>query len=360
MENPLDSGNGRNRGQGEHRNGPGFDHQSIVHVEHVDEPAMMKRLCASMFLVLAIACGGKGTATSPSPVARTTTTFALSGKVIAHITQLGIPGATVSIVDGPDAGRSAITDASGNYTFTELQKQSRVMVTASAINYFSTLAPVFPTSSQTPISLTIFLIETGPSIVLTGQVTDVTTSAPIPGATVRINGRYSTATDSSGNYSLTGFLDIGASSFSYVFAEGYEGDARYIRGTSQNVRLHRIERVTPGDSKTVTVTPDDSLCYNNLQDPSFSLPGSGYLCRTVRVVATGDGIMTLEAVSKQDGSHPPVEAETVGLSRCCSERMGNPTSIQVTAGTEVIVNVELAEGSTVSQSFALTTSMRSQ
>jgi len=74
-------------------------------------------------------------------------------------------------------------------------------------------------------------------------------------------------------------------------------------------------------------------------------------------VAPNDGIMTVEALSTPGGAHPPLEVETVGVSPCCAERMGNPTSIQVTAGTEVIVNIEMIWGSTTSQSFTLNTLM---
>jgi hypothetical protein len=200
-----------------------------------------------------------------------------------------------------------------------------------------------PTPSPTPPT----------TIVLTGQVTDRITSAPISGATVIFDGKNRTTTDSSGSYALTGLRY--AASIINVLANNYAGDARYIQGTSHNVRLYRIERITAGDSWSVTVAPDDSLCYNNVQDQ----PGAGqdYVCRSVRVVAPADGIMTLEAVSTQGGAHPPLEVETVGVLPCCSERMGNPTSIQVTVGTEVIANVEIVLGSTISQSFTLNTSM---
>src|SRR5687767_9869907 len=57
------------------------------------------------------------------------------------------------------------------------------------------------------------------SIVLSGQVTDSTTSAPISGAIVSINGRYTATTNSSGNYSVTGLLDAGGdSNYTYVSA----------------------------------------------------------------------------------------------------------------------------------------------
>jgi hypothetical protein len=200
----------------------------------------------------------------------------------------------------------------------------------------------------------------GEPFVLTGQVTDRDTSAPIAGATVWVDFLYKTTTDSSGHYSLTGRFYYGQYSFTYVSANDYVVDYRYIRAFSQNVRLYRIEGgITAGDSKDVTVAPDDSLCVNNEQDAPGWGPalGQGYVCRSVRVVAPSDGVMTLEAVSTQGGAHPLLEVEAVRVSPCCSERIGNPTSIQVTAGTEVIASVEMIVGSTTSQSFRLSTSM---
>jgi hypothetical protein len=150
---------------------------------------------------------------------------------------------------------------------------------------------------------------------------------------------------------------IGGGDFTYVSANGYANDYHYIRGTTQNVHLYRIERITAGQSKSVTVAPDDTLCVNNFQD----FPGLGQddVCRSVRVVAPRDGVLTIEAVSTLGGGHPPLEVETIGVSPCCSERMGNPTSIEMTAGTEIVVNVEIPLGSTTSQSFTLNTLMPS-
>lgn len=195
-----------------------------------------------------------------------------------------------------------------------------------------------------------------PPIELTGQVIDAATSAPIAGATVRINGRYSSVTDPSGKYIVSGLLDAGAGyDFTFVSAADYVSDYRYIRSSTQDVRLNRIERIAAGESKFITVEPNDTLCVNNMQDS----PGLGqdYVCRSIRVIARSDGILTIEAVSTQTGMHPLLEVETVGVQPCCSERLGNPTSIQVRAGTELVANVEMSFGSTTSQSFMLTTSM---
>jgi hypothetical protein len=322
---------------------------------------MLNRLLVAVFLLAALACGGRNTTTSPTPTPSLTptpsvTTFSLSGQVTDRTGGTGISGATVRIADGPNAGKSATTDASGNYSFIGLQ-QSGFTVTVSATNYASQAIGVTLTSNQTlPFRLNP---PPTPTFSLTGRVTDSTSSGPIPGAIVSINGRYTGTTDSLGNYSVAGFLDAGGNyNFTYVSANGYASDYRYIRGTSQNVHLYRIARITAGDSTVVTVTPDDTLCVNNVHD-TLGL-GPDYVCRSVRVVAPSDGVMTVEAVSTQAGAHPPLEVETVGALSCCSERLGNPTSIPVTGGTEVVVNVEMAVGSTSSQSFTMKTSMSSR
>jgi hypothetical protein len=191
-------------------------------------------------------------------------------------------------------------------------------------------------------------------IALTGRVTDAATGGAIAGALVSINGRYRVVADNSGQFSVAGLLDYGSNhDFTYVSAENYVADYRYIRGTTQNVHLHRIERIAAGESKLVTIAPDDTLCVNNTQDT----PGIGpdYLCRSVFVVAPNDGAVTIEVVSTRDGEHPRVEVETIGVSPCCSERLGNPTTIQVPAGAVIAVNVEMLANSPSTQSFAVST-----
>jgi hypothetical protein len=319
----------------------------------------VRRLLIAGFSALlfgAFACGSKGTATSSSPTAPATTRFSLSGKVLGHpasgSASIPIPGATVSVVSGSDIGKSVMTDDSGNFSFTELH-EPQIAVRVSADNYFSGSALVSQLSPAT-----VFLVPLGPSIVLAGRVTDAFTSAAVPGATVSINGRYLTTTDGSGNYSVTGHLDQGASSVVYVWANNYEAYARYIGDTSSHsFRLQPIEQILAGDSWSVTIGPDDSLCINNSQDPQEGRPGGGYRCRRVRVKAPVDGVMMLEAVSATGGPHPaPLEVERL-VGPCCSDTMGNPKSIQVTAGTEVGVFVELPENATQSESFTLNTSM---
>jgi hypothetical protein len=142
--------------------------------------------------------------------------------------------------------------------------------------------------------------------------------------------------------------------YTYVSAEGYVADFRYIREPIHNVHLHRIERIVAGESKLVTVAPDDTLCVNNVQD-MLGL-GGDHLCRSVFVLAPADGAVTIEAVSTSDGAHPPLEVETVSGPTCCFARMGNPTTVPVAEGTVFVVNVEMAATSTSAQSFVVKTS----
>jgi hypothetical protein len=144
-----------------------------------------------------------------------------------------------------------------------------------------------------------------------------------------------------------------------VYAEGYESHTRYILGNpAHSFRLRPIERILDGQSWSTTVHPDDSLCFTNFYDPSFGLPGSGFLCRTVRVVAQSNGMLHIEAVSTADGSHPPLDVAVLYNSGPWDQRNENPVSINVRTGTELAVNIAgMSENATTSQSFIVTTSM---
>jgi hypothetical protein len=154
-----------------------------------------------------------------------------------------------------------------------------------------------------------------------------------------------------------------AVALAYVGASGYDGDRSYVltisQHVSQNFHSYRTKRITAGDSTVVTVAPDDAICLNNVQD--FHPWPTEYVCRTVRIVVPRDGVMTMEVLASDGQAPPGLEVEFVGgAGPCCSARLGNPTSIPVTAGTEVMANVEMARGSSASQSYTLNTSMARQ
>ena len=58
------------------------------------------------------------------------------------------------------------------------------------------------------------------------------------------------------------------------------------------------------------------------------------------------------------GERPLVAVETTNATVCCNARLENPTVLQVNAGIEIRVSVELPLGSTASRSFVVNTSLR--
>ena len=143
-----------------------------------------------------------------------------------------------------------------------------------------------------------------------------------------------------------------AVAFVTVEASGYEPYARYVLGTHQhlveNIRLHRIQRITAGESAVLTIASDDSVCVID------AWPGRELICTRLRVVAPQDGIMSVEAVPTQPGFELrmlEVWGGGTGAPR------GNPTALRVTGGTEYTVAVGVPWGIDASQSFVVKTSM---
>lgn len=172
---------------------------------------------------------------------------------------------------------------------------------------------------------------------VTGVVTDAR-GAPVGGASVtmaRVEARPSAVTDASGAYrigfSATPRVNAGTGSGflarAEIVADGYEQYWRNVMATSphlvEHFRLHRINRITAGDSILVSVTPDNGDCQGWLYGP----------CGRVRIAAPADGNLTIEAVPTQNGAAlPQLEVWSEGP-------YGNPLSLPVKAGTEVRVEV---------------------
>jgi hypothetical protein len=151
---------------------------------------------------------------------------------------------------------------------------------------------------------------------------------------------------------LIGLPSPGGDALVWATAEGYEDDLRYYRAASQDFRLYPIERIPAGGSTVVTVRPDDSLCWNNTHEPGY---GYDYVCRKVRIVPTA-GVLTVEALPIGGGARPPLVVAVSAGNRLLVESLGNPVSVRLTGGTEVIAFVEMGADSATTQSFTLTTS----
>jgi hypothetical protein len=206
---------------------------------------------------------------------------------------------------------------------------------------------------------------------MSGVVTD-DEGTPVPGATITVlldlYSGPSVLTDATGRYTVSftsapgdawpgGFRGAPGTEEAVAIAQleaaGYERYARYVLGATQhlveNFHPHRIKRITAGESAVLTIAPapDDTVCVVDV------FPGRDRICGIVRVVVLTNGIMSVEAVPIQAGSELPM-LEVYGGN---TGRSGNPTSIQVVAGTEYKVDVAVPWGIQASQSFFVKTSM---
>lgn len=95
------------------------------------------RTTLAVALALALpACDGSSSPNNPTPTPATPT-WTLSGSVISlENVDIAINGATVTVLDGPSANRSAMTDADGRFTLANLQ-QGGFTVRVSANGYQS-------------------------------------------------------------------------------------------------------------------------------------------------------------------------------------------------------------------------------
>ncbi len=151
---------------------------------------MIRQLVAVAALVALVSCGS-GSPSSPSPGP---SRFSLQGTVFAN--NVGLSGAHVDVVDGVNAGRGAITDASGRYTIPDLVPGT-MTVRASSSGYADQTVSVTLGGNQTT---NFTLVAAG--TVTTGRVLDVLSRAPYAGVNVAGDGFGSTTSDSSGAFTL--------------------------------------------------------------------------------------------------------------------------------------------------------------
>lgn len=118
-------------------------------------------LPALVLAFLAAACSDSNstststTAPSPTPPAPApagvppiVNAYALSGHVTSEATGSSISGASVSVVDGPNAGRTTTTDSNGNYTMPNLMSSSFTL-SVSALAYIAATRPVSLSANAT-------------------------------------------------------------------------------------------------------------------------------------------------------------------------------------------------------------------
>ena len=284
---------------------------------------VLTRSFALAILSFTIACGG-GTTTPTAPSAPplpSPTTFSLSGTVREWPTRKNVAGATVAVVDGPNAGSATVTDASGNYRLAGLEHGEFTIVVSAPDHIPQTITGSLTANRR----INVELRHRGAVYEVTGRVIDED-GMPLTAAAVAFvfvspdnPSRFAqpqVRTDAAGNYRISFTAAPASYAGSVAFArankDGYEADNRWFRAETDgshilNFHLYRSRRITAGETTTVAIA---------------------LICRTVRIMAPIDGVMTIEAISIANGTHPSLTVETVNASVYVWP-FENPTSIQV-------------------------------
>jgi hypothetical protein len=136
-----------------------------------------------------------------------------------------------------------------------------------------------------------------------------------------------------------------------IESPGYDWYARYVvaptEAVVENFRLHRIRRITAGQSAVVRVLPDARVCGGDYS------PGRETICGIIHIVAPTDGTLTVEAFPADESS----ALASLEVFDSHGGGTGNPTSVRVTAGTEYMAVLAVGWGSTASHSFVVETSI---
>jgi hypothetical protein len=185
-------------------------------------------ICVLLIAVLAAACGSPTKPTTTTTTTTPPTTFSLSGKVTDSTTSTAISSAIVFIADGPNAGKSATSDASGNYTFAGLQ-QSGFTVTASACTYLSQSKSVTLTANQT-LDFALQSPPPPPSQFVSTPPPPTSSTDPIIGQyalTIRVGSECAALPDTARNPNYTATIDSGSTGSDVVTLS----DAVFLMGS---------------------------------------------------------------------------------------------------------------------------------
>lgn len=128
-------------------------------------------------LLLMSACGGNSSGASPTPVA---TSYTLSGTVSETLPSTGVVSdVRIDVLDGPNAGRSAMTDNGGRYTMAGLSS-GMFQLRASKTGYVR-LERNVSLDSNTTLDLAVVR-----ACFIAGTVREGPAAVPVVGATVKV------------------------------------------------------------------------------------------------------------------------------------------------------------------------------
>jgi hypothetical protein len=218
--------------------------------------------------------------------------------------------------------------------------------------------PRTPTAPEAPRTTTSVPAPPSASLRLTGVVTD-DEGRSVSGASVTVHPSggnvVSTTTDMTGAYTVefdTRANAVFSTGFLVVSQPGYEQYSRYLNlaangQIAQNLHLHRLTRIAAGAVTSIVVAPADSSC--GLSDE--------WVCRTVRVTTAAPGTLTLTLASD-----PPTRQVRFCVSEASVPFQCDPSSLafRVSAGAEVIVELDLVWTATQDERLTLSTSLEPQ
>jgi len=184
-------------------------------------------------VVLALAVAGCGSSSSsstptsptvtPTPTPTPTTTTASLTGTVSNSSGEGISGATVTVLDGPEASASVATNSSGLYTFSSLTT-GNVNFSVTAAFYQDSFGGVFIDGTNTlNFTLPRALVPIGGSV-------EASTGERLVGATVTVldgvNAGETAVTNANGDYR---FAELASGNVNFrASATGYDDDRRGI------------------------------------------------------------------------------------------------------------------------------------
>ncbi len=243
----------------------------------------------------------------------------ISGQVTDATTGAFIPGATINIFQGVQLVASTLTDASGNYLVPNLAPGIYV-ANASALNYGTVIQGAVVQSGLNTFAN--FALPSEPGAIV-GHVTDIATTAPIPGTTIDVlfGGVLvsSVLTDSNGDYSIPGLsqgnYSVRAAAFGYQtalqLAAVTSNQTTIVNFDLQNQPGGIIGNVTdqtllPIVGATVDVFQGDLLIASTLTDSNgnYVIPSLGP--GDYSVIASAPGFQLLVHPATVQANHPTV------------------------------------------------------
>ena len=174
---------------------------------------------------------------------------------------------------------------------------------------------------------------------ITGQVIDERGDG-VPGATVFTYQGGRVQADANGEYSIE-VPSTGGLIEAKVEHIGYERHERLLRrvATQQNFLLRDVIRMAVGESRQVTVTPDDSLYGFDFE----------FRRRTVRVIAPADAEVEFEVVADDPRYLAGLAFGPMPRYPCCTPR----TTVTMRAGEELSAHALMAWTVADSQTFTV-------